>query len=76
MEGGRYGHGQLMLRRHRADRQTEEGEIVLVDPRPDEHRELTRFTAFDRKIWNPPALAGRLLIVRTDTEAVCYELPC
>jgi hypothetical protein len=30
---------------------------------------------FDRKTWNPPALAGRFLIVRNDLEAACIELP-
>ncbi len=53
---------------------TEDGDIVLVEASPDAHRELGRFTAFSQKLWNPPALAGRFLIVRTDTEAACYEL--
>ena len=55
--------------------QTEEGEIVLIDPTPDGLRELTRFAALDGKTWNPPALAGSLLLVRNDQEAAAYELP-
>ncbi len=47
-------------RRQSPDGQTEDGDIVLVEARPDAHRELARFTAFDQKTWNPPALAGRL----------------
>jgi hypothetical protein len=27
------------------------------------------------KTWNPPALAGDLLLVRNDQEAACYRLP-
>lgn len=74
-KGGRYGHGQTILVGNRLIVQTEDGDIVLVDASPDAHRELARFTVFDGKTWNPPALAGRFLLVRTDTEAACYELP-
>ena len=73
-KGGRYGHGQTILAGNRLLVQTEDGEIVLIDPRADAHRELARFRVFDQKTWNPPALAGRFLLVRTDTEAACYEL--
>ena len=73
-KGGRYGHGQTILAGNRLLVQSEDGEIVLVDPRPDAHHELARFSIFDQKTWNPPALAGRFLLVRTDTEAACYEL--
>ncbi len=72
---GRYGHGQLILAGGLLMVQTEEGELVLVAPRPDEHRELTRVAVFGRKTWNPPALAGRYLFVRNDLEAAAYELP-
>ena len=48
---------------------------MRVGARLDAHRELARFTAFAQKFWNPPALAGRFLIVNTDTEAACYDLP-
>ena len=50
--------------------QTEEGEIVLVEPGVSSAlRELTRFPALSGKTWNPPALAGRTLLVRNDLEA-------
>jgi outer membrane protein assembly factor BamB len=74
-KSGRYGHGQTILVGNRLIVTTEDGDIVLVEPSPDAHRELARVTAFAQKTWNPPALAGRFLLVRTDTEAACYEMP-
>ena len=72
---GRYGHGQAMLVGDLFLIQSEEGELVLVDPSPEGLKELTRFTDFDGKTWNPPALAGNRLYVRTDREAAALELP-
>ncbi len=74
-KSGRHGHGQLLLVADLLLVQTEEGELVLVDPSPDEYRELARFPVLDGKTWNPPALAGSLLLVRNDREAAAYELP-
>ena len=74
-KSGRYGHGQVILTGGLLVVQTEEGEVVLVEPRPEEHRELTRMSVFARKTWNPPALAGRFLFLRNDLEAALYELP-
>ncbi len=72
---GRYGHGQMILVGNLLLVTTEKGEVVLVEPNPEELRELGRFTAFDGKTWNPPALAGRYLLVRSHEEAALYELP-
>ncbi len=74
-KSGRHGHGQLLLVAGLLLVQSEEGELVLVDPSPDAYRELTRFAVLDGKTWNPPALAGSLLLVRNDREAAAYELP-
>jgi outer membrane protein assembly factor BamB len=74
-KAGRYGHGQVILVGTLLLVQTEEGELVLIEPSPDGLRELTRYQALDGKTWNPPALAGNLLVVRNDLEAAAYELP-
>jgi outer membrane protein assembly factor BamB len=73
-KSGRYGHGQTLLVGNRLMVTTEDGDIVLVEANPDRHHELGRFTAFNQKLWNPPAIAGRYLLVRTDTEAACYDV--
>jgi len=72
---GRYGHGQLLLVEDLLLVQGEHGDIILIEPSPDELRELARFTVMDGKIWNTPALAGRYLLVRNDAEAALFEMP-
>ena len=72
---GRYGHGQFILVRDTLLLTAENGEVVLLDPSPTGRRELTKFPALRGKTWNPPALAGDLLLVRNDQEAACYRLP-
>ena len=72
---GRYGPGQVILTGSLLLVTDEGGDLVLVEPVPQEHRELTRFTALHGKTWNPPALAGEYLVVRNDKEAACYRLP-
>lgn len=72
---GRYGHGQLLGVGDLMLITTEQGELVLFEPNPDEPRELSRVTVFDHKQWNPPALAGHWLLLRTDREVRCLTLP-
>ncbi|MEE8525587.1 MAG: PQQ-binding-like beta-propeller repeat protein [Thermoanaerobaculia bacterium] len=72
---GRYGHGQILLIEDLLLVQSERGDIVLVEPAPDELRELGSFAALDGKAWNTMALSGPYLLVRTAEEAACYQLP-
>lgn len=74
-KGARYGHGQMILAGSLLLIMGERGDLVLVEPVPEEPRELSRHPIFTEKTWNPPALAGSLLLVRNDQEAVCLELP-
>jgi len=73
--GGRYGHGQTLLAGDLLLVQAESGEVALVASDPGEFRELGRFRAFGGKTWNPPALIGRHLLLRTDSEAALFALP-
>jgi len=74
-KAGRFGHGQMLRVEDVILLTTEYGEILLIDPSPEGLRELTRFRAFDTRTWACPALAGNRLLVRSDREAACYELP-
>ncbi len=74
-KGGRFGHGQLLLVGDLLLLTEEQGDVLLVEASPDALREVTRFSAFDEKQWNPPAFAAPHLFVRTADRAACYELP-
>lgn len=71
---GRYGHGQVILVAGQLLVLAENGELVLVDPRPEALAERARFPVLAGKTWNPPALAGDLLLVRNDKEAAAWRL--
>ena len=72
---GRYGHGQVILAADLLLVMAESGEVMLIEPVPEEHRKLTSFPALRSKTWNPPALAGEFLLVRNDKEAACFRMP-
>ena len=72
---GRYGHGQILLVDDLLLVQSERGEVILVAASPERHLELGRFQAVEGMSWATPALAGNLLIVRSEEEAACYRLP-
>ena len=72
---GRYDHGQVLLVGDLLLVQSEKGDVALIDATPDAYRERTRFSAVRGQSWNCPALSGRRLLVRSEEEAACYELP-
>ena len=74
-KAGHYGHGQLLLVGDVLLVTAENGEILLLAPTPDGPDELARFRVFNTKTWNPPALSGDLLLMRTDQEVACIRLP-
>jgi outer membrane protein assembly factor BamB len=72
---GKYGHGQVLLVDDLLLIQAENGDVALVKADPQRFQELARFPAVAGTAWNAPALTGRKLLVRTNEEAACYELP-
>ncbi len=75
-EGGRFGHGQLVLL---ADQDlllivTEAGELALVKATPDQFTELARVKAIEGKTWNHPVLVKDIVLVRNSEEMAAFRL--
>lgn len=73
--GSRYGHGQMIMVGKLLLLTAENGEVLLLEAKPEAVNELGRFTAFQGKLWNSPALSGDRLWLRTDQQAACFRLP-
>lgn len=73
--GAAYGHGQLLLAGDLLLIGAEDGRAALVEAEPGAFRELGAVPAVAGKAWNPPALAGPYLLMRSELEAACLELP-
>ncbi len=71
----RYGHGQVLLAGDLLLVQSENGEIALVEPSPEQFMELSRHFVVSGQSWNYPVLIGNRLLVRSEQEVACYELP-
>jgi len=74
-KGGRYGHGQILLRDNLFIIMGEAGELIFVAADPKTHRELAKLPMLPGgKAWNAPALAGNMLLLRNHFEAVLLKL--
>ena len=75
-KGGRYGKGQILLLENSGLLliAAEQGDAVLVQADPKEHREIATFRALEGKTWNHPVVVGDRLYLRNAQEAACYVL--
>ena len=72
---GRFGHGQLLLAGDQLLVHGEFGLLYLVNPTPDRYEELGKCPTIDGVCWNVLCLYGNQLLVRSELEAACFELP-
>ena len=72
---GRFGHGQLLMVGNFILLHSESGELFLLDATPDEYRELGKFKTIEGVCWNTLCLMGNKLLVRSEIEAACIEIP-
>jgi outer membrane protein assembly factor BamB len=71
------GHGQIMLVGNVIVVLSESGELILVEPTPEEYRELATMRVFpeEQVTWNNPAFSTPYLLLRNAEQAVCLKLP-
>jgi outer membrane protein assembly factor BamB len=72
---GRFGHGQVLLVGDKILVHSEWGQLFLLEATPDEYRELGKVETIDGICWNTLCLTGNLLLVRSELEAACIEIP-
>jgi hypothetical protein len=53
--------------------QGEQGEISILELNSNQEEVVMNFDALDHRTWNHPVLAGRILLVRNDREAVAFK---
>ncbi|MGI9243379.1 MAG: PQQ-binding-like beta-propeller repeat protein, partial [Verrucomicrobiales bacterium] len=73
--GTNFGHGQLLGVGEHLIVQSERGGVYVVEANPDSEEIVSEFDALDRRTWNHPVLAGKILLVRNDREAIAFEYP-
>ena len=71
--GSNFGHGQLLGVGEHMIVQGEQGEISILEMSPEGEEVVLEFEALEHRTWNHPVLAGRILLVRNDREAVAFQ---
>ncbi|MEN8775178.1 MAG: PQQ-binding-like beta-propeller repeat protein [Akkermansiaceae bacterium] len=71
--GGNYGHGQILGVGEHMIVQSEQGDISVLELNSEGEEIVSEFDALDHRTWNHPALAGRILLVRNDREAIAFK---
>jgi hypothetical protein len=70
----RSAQGQCVLVEDTLVVQAEAGDIVFVSATTEAYQERFRLPALESKTWNIPTVAGRMLLVRNDRQAICFRL--
>ncbi len=71
---GRFGFGQLLLVQNRLIVVSDRGKAILVKAEPDAYREIAAFDAVSGMVWNHIAMGQGLLLIRSESEAACFDL--
>jgi outer membrane protein assembly factor BamB len=53
---------------------TEKGELALVKASPDKYKLLSKVKVLKDRVWNHPAFANDILLIRNSSEMVAYRL--
>lgn len=71
--GTNFGHGQLLGVGDHIIVQQEQGEITILEATPKEEAEVISFDALEHRTWNNPVVAGNILLIRNDREAIAFQ---
>ncbi len=72
---GRFGHGQMLLVDQMLLVHSEEGVLYLVEASTKDYNELGSLPTVSGVCWNTLCLYGSKLLVRSELEAACVQLP-
>lgn len=72
---GRFGHGQLLLVGNLLLVHSEYGTAYLVKASSEKYEELGSFKTIEGVCWNTLCLYNNRLLVRSELEAACFEIP-
>ncbi len=72
---GRFGHGQLLLINDMLLLHSETGTLFLIAASADGYKERGTLSTISGVCWNTLCLYGDTLLVRSDLEATCIQLP-
>ncbi len=72
---GSFGNGQILLVGDKLLVHSENGTLFLVAANPSGYQELGALKTIDGICWNTLCLYGNRLLVRSEKEAACIELP-
>ncbi len=72
---GRFGNGQILLVGDKLLLHSESGTLYLVAADPEGYQQLGKMKTIQGICWNTLCLYGDRLLVRSELEAACYQLP-
>lgn len=69
-----FGPGNLILANDTLLALSDQGELVMIAPKPDAYTELARADVLDGKCWSTPTLSGGFIFARSTSEAACFAV--
>lgn len=69
-----FGAGQAILVNDKVLALADDGQVVVVEAKPDAYKEVARFKAVEGKCWSTPAIADGRIYVRSTKEGACLDV--
>jgi outer membrane protein assembly factor BamB len=69
-----FGQGNVILVGNRLVALAEDGNLVIVEAKPDAYEEVARTKPFQDKCWTTPAYADGKVFVRSISEGACFDV--